>query len=479
MKRTVLGLTAALLLIAPGAAQAGKPYVLGNSNTGDPTVTAGDGVFHVVWNDEDSGVFHYCRVLPKQGGCSSDLALAFNDAPDGGRTGVPGKAWIVPGYDNRTIYLVHAQYVSGDTYVWTSTNGGQTFGSQPVKVWGGVNGTVGTDSRRPLLVPGTQTIAFPTVNTGLFVYDAAIDGSDAASEQKADLDQTGLGNRSYDLDLATIKGGGTLATSDDLSKVSAWVEPDGAIFGTSAAAWGKPRFVANGSDATMNGAFGENYLAYTARSGGKRRFEIRKWAGTAFGKPTVLDTEPGAQARVTVADDGDAGAVWRGARGLQLATSSNGGKSWRRTQITSSDEVYSDLEVARSSDGTGLAVWRRKGAIAAADLTAVADPSTPARSTTGTKNQVTLGLNVPGTCVKPGKTYGVSTGGQGKGKVAKVRYRFGGQSQTDAAKPWGATFQVQASAKPGSVVPISAKHRVQTKSKAFNFTLFSDVTVCG
>lgn len=477
MKRLLIGLAATASLIAPSVAQAGKPYVLGNVNTGVPTVTAGDGVFHVVWNDEDSSVFRYCKVLAKKAGCASGVALAFNDAPEGGPTGAPGKAWIVPGDDNQTLYLVHAQYVSGDTYVWTSTNAGGSF-SGPVKVWGGVDGTNGTDSQRPLLVPATGTIAFPGVNTGLYVYDAPIDGSGAASEAKADLDQSGLGIRSYNLALATIKGGGTLATADNLENVYTWSKADDLPF-AAAPSWGPPKLVGPGYDSTMAGDGGENYIGYTV-GGGNPRFEIRKSTGTSFGKPTVIVKEQGYQARMSVAPNGGVGAVWRENKdGLHYTSSDNGGKTFRTRLVTNSDEVYQDLQMARDDDGDGLAVWTRNGAIAAADLTEVRDPTAPLKSTTRTKHGTTLGLNVPGSCVLPGKKYGISVGGQGRNKVVQVRFRFGGQAKTDKKRPWAASFKVSSSAKAGSTIKVSANSSVERKGAHFNLLISSSVTVCG
>jgi hypothetical protein len=478
MKRLLPVLAATAALALPAAAHAGKPYVIGNVNGAKPTVTAGDGVFHVVWNDEASNVFHYCKVLATKAGCAGGKVLAFNDAADGGSTGAPGKAWVVRGYDNQTLYLVHAQYVSGDTYVWTSTDAGGSF-TGPVKVWGGVNGVNGTDSERPLLVPATNTIAFPTTNTGLFAYDAPIDGSGAASEAKANLDQSGLGIRSYGLGLATIAGGGTLATADDLANVYSWSKADAAPF-ADAGSWGPPKLVGPGTDSTLAGDGGQNYLGYTTGSGGTRRFEIRKATGTSFGAPKVIVKEPGYQARMTVAPGGGAGAVWRdNGTGLRYASTDDGGKTFVSRLVTNSDEIYPDLEVARDDDGHGLAVWTRNGAVAAADLTEVHDPTAPQKSTTRSKRGTTLGLNVPGSCVVPGKSYRITVGGQGRNKVVKVVFRFGGQSATDTKKPWAETFKVPSSSKPGATIKVSANSSVEKKGADFKLLISSSVTVCG
>jgi hypothetical protein len=482
MDRSRLKLTCLIVAVAlalPGTALAGKPYVIGNVGNGSfPTVTAGPaGVFHVVFNDPAANVFHYCQVLKGKGGCAKSVVLPFNDATPPDAAGAPGKAWIVRNEATGTLYLAHAQYVSGDTYVWTSTDGGTSF-SGPVKVYGGVNGTVGTDSERPLLFPANASIAFPTFNTGLYVQDAKLDGSTAGAEATANLDQSGLGSRSYNLSLATLTSG-TLATADDLERVSSWQAPNGSPL-SATPSWGPPQFVTAGDDSTMDGTDTDSYLGYTTGSGGKQRFEIRKWGGLAFGAPTVIQKDPGYVADLYVSENGRPGAAFReNGLGLRYTSSKDDGKTWDTKTIAVSDEVFFGLTIARDDAGNGLAVWRRDGAIGAADLTEVADPTAPQVSKTVTKNGRTLGLNVTGSCVVPGKSTTVTTGGQGKGLLTKVRYSFGAQLETDTARPWSATFKVPATAKAGAHIPVTSLGTLKAKKKTFSIFITSSVQVCG
>lgn len=477
MKRTILGLAAAAVLVTPAAAQAGTPYVLGNVKTGVPTVTAGPaGVFHVVWNDENANVIHYCQVLKGTPGCSKSLVVPFNDG-DGGLTGAPGKSWIVRDVDTGVLHLTNAQYVSGDTYVRSSTDGGTSFGPL-VKVHGGALGTQGTDSQRPLYEPAAASIVYPTVNTGLYTYESPLDGSAAASEAKADLDQTGLGIRSYHLGLATLPQG-TIATADNLENVYTWLAPSGSALDATPS-WGAPKLVGPGYDSTMHGAGGQVYVASTAGGGGNPRFEVRKWTGTAFSKPKLIDKAPGYQARMYVSDGGEPGVVYRdNDTGLRYSSSPDGGKTFATKLVTNSDEVYHDLELAHDDDGAGLAVWTRDGAIAAADLTEVRDPTAPAKSATVSKKGTTLGLNVTGSCVVPGKTIRLTVGGQGVNKVEKVRFRLGGQAKTDLQRKWAKDFKVPGSAKPGASIGVGAKANVASKKGKFTITMSTTVTVCG
>jgi hypothetical protein len=471
--------TAVLALGLPAVASAGKPYVIGNVGNGSaPTDTAGaPGVFYVVWNDPAANVFHVCQVLKGKGGCAKSTVLSFNDSPQKDAAGAPGKAWIVRNADTGTLHLVHAQYVSGDTYIWTSSDDGTTF-TGPVKAYGGVNGTVGTDSERPLLFPANASIAVPTFNTGLYVLDAKLDGSTAPLETTANLDQTGLGSRSYNLSLATLSTG-TLATADDLERVAFWQAPNGSPLGATPS-WGGPQVVTKGNDSTMHGVDTSTFLGYTTGSGGKARFEIRRWGGLAFGAPTVIAKDRGYLADVYVSPDGSPGAIFRkNGTGLRYAFSQDDGKTYDVKTVAASDEVFHDLTVAHDDSGAGLAVWTRDGAIAAADLTEVADRTAPSVSTTVTKSGRTLGLNVPGSCVVPGRSATVTTGGQGQGQLTKVKYTFGAQQETDTKRPWSASFKVPASAKAGADIKVTSLGTLKTKTKTFTIFIQSSVQVCG
>ena len=111
----------------------------------------------------------------------------------------------------------------------------------------------------------------------------------------------------------------------------------------------------------------------------------------------------------------------------------------------------------------------------------VVDPTVPRVSTTVTKHGITLGLNVSGSCVRPGKKTIVGTGGQGSGKVEKVVYTFGAQKTTDKTNPFKASFTVPKTAAAGARIVVTATHFVEKKTapKKFSFKISSFVDVCG
>jgi len=476
MKRLISTAVIAVGLLVPSGAAAGVPVTLGNANNSDPAVTAGgDGVFHVVWNDMDAFVLRYCQIKLPSLGCVKSAVIPFNDNAPGFETstsGGPQTAWIVVDPDGGRLRLIHAKYQNeGATYESISTDDGTTFSAQR-RVHRCCNSIV---SGRPILLDDRATVLIPRASIdGANVHD----NSDGESEQRADLEGTGGLYPANNVSVANVTGG-TLTTGDDGSNVYFWEAPDGSPL-TVASSWGTPALVGPGGDSTMAGGGGDAFVASTNSGGSDTRFEIRKWGGMAFGAPTLIAPTNGYVADLTVTSGGTPAVVYReNGRGLRFATPVNG--KYDPKTIVFDDEIFGDVNVAYDESGAGLAVWPRDGAIAAADVTEVADPTTPTFSKTRTKNGITLGLNVSGSCVVRGKSTRVSTGGQGRGKVKKVVYRFGAQKKTDKSNPFSASFTVPKTAAPGARIAVTATHFVEKKTapRKFSFKINSFVDVCG
>ncbi|MEJ7892595.1 MAG: hypothetical protein WKF94_08135 [Solirubrobacteraceae bacterium] len=477
MKRLISTAVISIGLLVPTSAAAGVPVTLGNANHSEPTVTAGgNGVFHVVWNDPDAFVFRYCQIKLPSLGCAKTALIPFNDNPPGFETsqsGAPESAWIVVDPDGGPLRLVHPKYLNdGATYESTSTDDGTTFSAQR-RVHRCCNSI---ESGRPILLDDRVTVLVPRANIdGPNLHDT----SDGESEQRADLEGGGGLYPAYNVSVANLTGG-TLTTGDDLDNVFFWGAPDGSPL-TASSSWGPRTLVGPGTDSTMAGGGGTAFVASTNGAGSAdTRFEIRKWGGLAFGPPALIAPTNGYVADLTVTSGGTPGVVYReNGRGLQFATPVNG--KYDPKTIVNNDEIFGNVNVAYDDTGAGLAVWPRDGAIAAADVTEVVDPSTPRVSKTVTKKGITLGLNVSGSCVVPGKSTKVTTGGQGRGKVEKVVYKFGAQKKTDKTNPFSASFTVPKTAAAGARIAVTATHFVEKKTapKKFSFTINSFVDVCG
>lgn len=483
--RRALAVAGCCAVVAPATALAGTPHLLGNVSNAKPTVTAGpDGAFHAVFNDGGSNLIVYCRITPASIAgpgdlCTQRTVVPFNDMGGSG-SGEPGKAWIVadePG----VLRLALAQYVSGKSYVWTSTDNGASFAGPTLLS----DPNHGTDSQRPLLLPAVQSILFPTWNTGAFVSQARLDGSEAAVDNvKATLSNGGQSFLIYNFSLGAT-GDSIVATADNLDLVAFWRLPAGAN-GNDSAAWGAPTVISAGTDSTMHSNGVTPWVGYTAGTPAKRRFEMRPWTGAAFGPPKIAEATAGYLADVYVAGNGVPGAAYRrNGTGLRFAQLRPGATKFTVKTVVRNDDIFHDLVVAHDGNNRGIAVWSKTGAVYAADLTEVFDPSAPRVSITQSKGGITLGLNMPGSCVLPGKGVKLSTSGQGKARLLQVRYRLGPVQKLDLKAPWGAVLKVPATAKPGASLPVKAIMKLR-KTKGgkpfgppFSRTIVASLRVCG
>lgn len=470
IRTCIVSLTACVLaaLVLPGVAVAGVPFQLGtfeNGSNPQPSVTPGvGGTMFVVWNDPRADRYVVCRVPKGTKGCSPATILA---SP----VNEPDRAWIARDPVSGAVHVIAPQYVAGDTYAWTSTNDGASFGP-PVKLWGGVNGQQGTDSERPLL--RGDRVAVPTWNPPLRVHDVPLSGAASASESRASLNSAGtIPGSTYRLDLAAT-GAGTLATADDLDNVFSWLAPEGGDLNASPTS-GTPRVVAKGTDSAMHGSPAGSYVAYTDKS-----FQIRKWGGMAFGAPMTLDPGPGYLADVFVSPNGIPGAVYRrNGTGLRYASSKTNGQSFRTRTIVRSDVTFFDLNVAHDEADTGLAAWKDKNRIMAADLTEVFDSTAAKQTKSVTVKGFTLTASATSSCTRAGSGPTTTATGKGKGSLEKVAFVLAGKGITDKTPAFVAAPKIPKTAKPGATAPVRVIGTVVQKGKSFKLQVKLPVRVCG
>lgn len=99
-----------------------------------PVVTDAAGNGYVAWEDAGSGgaadTPMFCKLPLGAKRCAHPVALQLPDAGAGGEADADAPFPILgPG---NVIWVVTDRYVMGDTLIWTSDNGGQTFGSPHV-----------------------------------------------------------------------------------------------------------------------------------------------------------------------------------------------------------------------------------------------------------------------------------------------------------------------------------------------------------
>jgi hypothetical protein len=490
-----LGLAATTLAcaaaIAP-TAQAGTPSIIGNVTSGVPSVTAGaNGVFHVVFNDEGSNLITYCQVTKATATPTGVACAKHTLVPFSGINGEahPEQPWIVRDPASGTLYLAMQHYniddppnVTNHTWVWTSTDDGTTF-TGPVAVH---ERGVGTDPSRPILGPIPGTISFASFNTELFAFSAPIDGSGAHDETNALLGNGGLPSYNFSGGTRIAPfGPKVIAVSDTGDKVYSWETGPNANL-SNQASWSAPSIIDDGSDATVSGGADRTILTYNRKSDG--RLVAREYQGPGtWGDPVVI--APDEPAVTTYLDDGYQSPGGKqivgyreNGRGLRVSLSDDG-SAWTSKTIAVSDEVFFNLNVARDDNGDGLAVWTRTGAIVAASLSEVKDPSAPRRTVSVTKDKFTTGLNLEGSCVLPGAKTTLTVGGQGTGKITKADFSLGKQKENDAKKPFKATFTVPAKSVAGASLPAKVKltHVFKKKGKTVtkSRTITTTLDVCG
>src|SRR3712207_5125336 len=116
MRRAPLLALALCALLVPSA-HAGAPFTLGEGR--DPHVALAGDVAHVTWHDETQRVFH-CRLPRGATTCQplNTIAAGTNAAP----------TYMLIGAGGAGLYLLMPHYVEDRTYMWSSPDGGTTWG---------------------------------------------------------------------------------------------------------------------------------------------------------------------------------------------------------------------------------------------------------------------------------------------------------------------------------------------------------------
>jgi hypothetical protein len=116
-----------LWLAAPLPAQAGDQFTLdAKATTFGPVVVDAAGNGYVTWNHEGSPETPtFCKLAPGARSCAHPIALSVPGKPE---YASPNTPFAILGPEN-TVWVVASRYVLDDTLIWTSTNGGQTFGA--------------------------------------------------------------------------------------------------------------------------------------------------------------------------------------------------------------------------------------------------------------------------------------------------------------------------------------------------------------
>ena len=493
----LLGIAASLL--AATAAQATNRFTL-DATPGTPgnVVADGAGTAYVAWvataaSGPDTPRF--CKI-PRGGTCAAPLTLPIPGATtsSGGASG----AFPVLGTGS-TVYVVAPRYVHNDVVLYTSSDGGASFGTGVI-----------TPSTLPTTGGPYSNKTNPTdvLRVGTSFYIGA---------NNAGLGFSSFGAVQGNFSFANPGVGGVAGSTmglDGVNPVMAYwnissppypvlfYRYNGAGATTSEANWTGPTTVTLGYMPRLaGGASGLLLVSQDYASPGSTYptiINVRKYGGTTFGAPLTLVNDPTASlfdgGQVTQSPSGRIAVVWpspsaiNGFRVMRLFTSSNGGASFdgpaNVAAMAGGYAINDNAKLALADDGQGWLTFRDGEGLKVADLSPLAVPPPPppvapppppppppvaatsvVKNTTVTVPGATITFGVPRGCVPAGSKFKVRLTWKRKKrkgnlfvKVRRADFYIGTKRvKIDRVAPFTQTLTVKAGSKSGATIRLRAR----------------------
>ncbi len=478
-----LAVLAAAALAAP-AADAGPAFTIGHGRAPHLVVVPATGALHAVWvDDPEAQTVHYCRVTRGATRCGTrrDLVLGVD--------GVTASDPFVLREPDGVLRIVTTRYVGADAWSWRSDDDGATW-TGPTKLYAAPNGT---DHGEPILGPGTGRITFASWNPARSVFRTAADGSQSSLGAAAIPDAGGDASLRFNFAVAPTGDGGLVATADTLAQVAFWRLAPGAD-PNQTAAWSPPTPIGPGSESRVAGGPGGAYVLSQRLGGFPRTWEVRHWAGAAFGAPVAVGTQTGYVPDLHVGPSGVVVAVWRenGTPNLlRAAFSTNRGASFGAPITASTDAgLFTSLDAALAQDAHGFAVWQGDGKTiraAALDPAGTSAPAPPTRETVGAVPGARLRFGVPKGCVMVGSTYRVTLKWRRqkrKGnvfvKIRRTDFYVGSKIVArDLSAPFVRTLKVRTGAQRGVAIRLRARAFIKVRrGRGPKKSILATIRVC-
>lgn len=484
LRRVLTISTWCAVLALPGAA--GAAVVPAGAGTSPRVAVDANGVGYLTWAQTTSSTLHYCRLPATTTACTAPFSYADADQD------VVGGYALLPG-DGRVL-LVDARGVSPAIrkLLWTSADGGVTFGA-PTQIAGmAVNGdNIGGDAA---YVPaGTLGLGEPSIFTlgqllGISAgFQASGLGAGTATptaELSPNVSAAFTVNgstllavlSSFDQISWTRYAGPVPATADTLNNAANWTAP--AVIG--------PRFAAQLETRVVSGP-GGIYVGYaTAAAAGSDAFVIRRFDGAGWSAPTTIATNIDAP---DLYEDpaGRLHAIWADAGGLRYRSTTNSqNTAWDDPQTVATGDHFAFARLAVNAAGNGWATWAGNTGVKAIPLHgAYRGPQTVVQ-TSGFG--ATYKLGVPKRCVAPGQRFRVTLSWKRqkrKGNLfVKVKradfYLAAKRLRIDTTRPFVYTYALRATQKPGSTVRLRARAFIKVRhGKTPKKSIFAKIKVCG
>ncbi len=428
------------------------------------TDTAGNG--YIAWNHEagiSTDVPTFCKLAPGARKCAHPISLALPGGPTYASDDQPFPILGPPG----VVWVVASRYIADDTVIWTSTNGGQSFGAPYDIPYIPTCPLVGACQLSFSFAGLTNVDDMLPVTPSYAAYDGQLYKTTAGQPSVYWLESSNNPGLGFNLDntneilagaagtteftFENTGGGGVAGSALGLTAsgevVEAyWLEsstPTLAYYYFHAAnpnpispqaGWSAPTVVGHGQLPRMaDGAAGLFMLSEdSVNTSQPTAVHIRKYnpASHSFGAPLTLANNPantpdqfGGGGLAENYDTGELAAVWPqfsagGTSLMRLYLSTNGGARFSPAEyVATVGSGYPGMDNARvaiADSGTGFVTFRDAGGIEVSDLNPIAAQYTKLK----TNGKV---ADVPVTCPDPKGTCKVELKlTRGKGKALTV-----------------------------------------------------------
>jgi hypothetical protein len=414
-------LSASTLAALPGAASAHDVGTL-DANASTPGHLAQDaaGTAYIAWTRKAAAgaaeTPEFCKVPKGGSACTSPITLPVPAPAEAAES--PAGAFPVLG-GGSTVYVVAPSYVQNDVLLYTSTNGGASFGPAQVVTGSYSNRSNPTEvllSGGEFLIgaynPGLGFSALSTSGEGHGALQLAEPGPGGVAAASLGLDSAGnpvqawynLNSGQYNLDFAHYNGAGSKTTEAD------WT-------GTQEVTKGYVPRLAGGASGLF--LLSEDYNSPTESY--PSAVEVRKYTGSSFGAPVRLFDDKHAElfdgGAIAQSPAGHIAVVWPqfgGSQGeMRLRLSSNGGASFTAApNVAGIGSGYLDQNNAQVSVGDenqGWVTFISGGALHLANLGSgvKAPEETTTPTTTNRVGTDVVTLSGPKGCVRPGQSVSV------------------------------------------------------------------------
>jgi hypothetical protein len=382
--RSILGVAVAagmIVGVAPASAGAVNVFTLDSSADGRAGVAVdGAGTGYFAWEHKATSttdVTQFCRVA-RRGTCANPVVLPtppLNPAPFDS-TDVSA-AFPVLG-SGSTVYVVGPRFVAGDVVVWTSPDGGRSFGPAVQVTESGAY--AGSDPTNALL--GGAGFLISSHNPGLN-FTSAQAGS--TTTHGADLTPAG-GLTNISGSTLGLAGGGAYGSPVEAFSLLNGTQPQPIDY-RSYSGTGDPNDAANWGDATQvtsgilpslaGGPKGLFLASQDAVNGNYIPVHVRRYApGSGFGPPVTLQTDSSnvnAGNMFQTPGSGQLLVAWQGTTqpdggtGIRLYRSTNAGANFASVgnvaDGTPNYSIYPDsIRIAAADDGQGFISFLDYGA---------------------------------------------------------------------------------------------------------------------